>query len=299
MNFLVDRGLDLNALAPPQRRIAIARWDRPTTDYLMLKAPTPAKDLLVAASNWQPAALVARWIELGADVNEAAAQYGRTPLMNAVSSEAAGADSVKLLLDRGADPNARMTEGETPLDWAIYKGDRAKIQVLEQRGATKGNGPRRAEIAPPATGGIADPRISLSKSVAQLVSTASTFRERTNCISCHHNGLPAMVAAAARRKGIEVDERLDRKNIDDMLTHARRTATRIMLGDVMVGGEALTVGYTQLGLAAEGHPPDKATAMMTHWVLARQMPDGGWLGNGLNRPPLRRLSATPRWPPAG
>ena len=206
--------------------------------------------------------------------------------MNAVASEAEGADTVKLLLDRGADPNARMTEGETPLDWAIYKGDRAKIQVLEQHGATRGNGPRRAEIAPPAKGGIADPRISLSKSVAQLVSTASTFRERTNCISCHHNGLPAMVAAAARRKGIEVDERLDRRNIDDMLAHFKRMATRVMLGDVMVGGEALTVGYTQMGLAAEGHPPDKATAMMTHWVLARQMPDGSWLGNGLNRPPL-------------
>ncbi len=24
---------------------------------------------------------------------------------------------------------------------------------------------------------------------------------------------------------------------------------------------------------------------MTHWLLARQMPDGRWLGNGLNRPP--------------
>jgi ankyrin repeat protein len=287
VKFLVERGLDPNALTPGERRLAVARWDRPTTEYLISKAPTPAKDLLVSVANWQPAALVARWIELGADINAgAAAQYGRTPLMNAVSSEAADIDTVKLLLDRGADPNVRMTEGETSLDWAIYKGDRAKIQVLEQHGATRGNGPRRAEIAPPAAGGIADPRISLSKSVAQLVSTASTFRERTNCISCHHNGLPAMAAAAARRKGIEVDERLDRRNIDDMLTHARRTAARVMLGDVMVGGEALTVGYTQQGLAAEGHPSDKTTAMMTHWVLARQMPDGSWLGNGLNRPPL-------------
>ena len=26
--------------------------------------------------------------------------------------------------------------------------------------------------------------------------------------------------------------------------------------------------------------------MMTHWLMARQMPDGSWLGNGLNRPPL-------------
>jgi hypothetical protein len=40
-----------------------------------------------------------------------------------------------------------------------------------------------------------------------------------------------------------------------------------------------------MGLAAEGHPSDKITATMTHWLLARQMPDGSWLGNGLNRPP--------------
>ena len=51
-----------------------------------------------------------------------------------------------------------MTEGETSLDWAIYKGDRAKIAVLEQSRRERGNGPRREEIPPPATGGIADPR---------------------------------------------------------------------------------------------------------------------------------------------
>jgi hypothetical protein len=44
----------------------------------------------------------------------------------------------------------RTTEGESPLDWAIYSGDRAKIQVLSQHGAMRGNGPRRDEIPPPA-----------------------------------------------------------------------------------------------------------------------------------------------------
>ena len=58
--------------------------------------------------------------------------------MNAVTSEAEGADTLKLLLEKGADPNAEMTEGERPLDWAIYKGDKAKIQVLEQFGAMRG-----------------------------------------------------------------------------------------------------------------------------------------------------------------
>ena len=126
--------------------------------------------------------------------------------MNAVASEAEGADTVRLLLEHGADPNARMTEGETSLDWATYKGDRAKMQVLEQHGAMRGNGPRREAIAPPAPGGITDAKVSLTRSVAQLLPAASTFRDKTSCISCHHNGLPAMAAAAARRKGIAVNE---------------------------------------------------------------------------------------------
>ena len=205
--------------------------------------------------------------------------------MNAVTSEAEGADTVKLLLDRGADPNARTTEGETPLDWAIYKGDRAKIAVLEQHGATRGNGPRREEIPPPAKGGIADPRLSLTRSVARLLDVAPRFREQATCISCHHNAMPALAAATARRKGIEVDSVRARKNLDDILTFFKSNAPRMMLGDPAVGGEALTAGYAQMALAAEGHPLDKVTATMTHWLLARQMPDGRWLGNGLNRPP--------------
>ncbi len=286
VRFLVARGLDPAALGLAERRAGLARWDRPTAEYLLANAPSPAKEMLGAVATWQPAALVARWIDLGADINSAAPQYGRTPLMNAVASEAEGADTVKLLLDRGADPNARMAEGETSLDWATYKGDRAKVDVLERYGAMHGAGPRRDAIPPPPAGGLGDPRVSLTKSVAQLLPAASTFRDKTNCISCHHNGLPSMAAATARRKGIVIDETLARKTLDDQVSFFRRNTARVMSGDPAVGGEALTAGYTQLGMAAEGYPADTVTAIMTHWLMARQMPDGSWLGNGLNRPPL-------------
>jgi N-acyl-D-amino-acid deacylase len=95
-----------------------------------------------------------------------------------------------------------------------------------------------------------------------------------------------MAASAAKRKGIAIDEALHRKNLDDQITLFKRNAARVMSGDPAVGGEALTVGYTQLGLAAAGYPADTLTATMTHWLLARQMSDGSWLGNGVNRPPL-------------
>jgi ankyrin repeat protein len=286
VRFLVEKGLDPNALSPAARRAGFARYDRPTTDYLMSKGLSPTPDLLVTAATWQPADLVGRWIELGANVNASnAAQYGRTPLLTAVTSELGGADTLRLLIDRGADPNVRTTEGESPLDWALYKGDRAKIALLEQRGATRGNGPRQEEIPPPAKGGIADPRISLNRSVARLLDVAPSFREKATCISCHHNAMPAIAAAAARRKGIEIDQVRARRNLDDLFTFFKSAAPRMMLGDPAVGGEALTVGYAQRGLAAEGHPLDKVTATMTDWLIARQMPNGSWLGNGVNRPP--------------
>jgi N-acyl-D-amino-acid deacylase len=208
--------------------------------------------------------------------------------LTAAASEAGSAETLAVLLDHGADPNARTTEGESALDWAIYKNDRAKIAVLQAHGATRGNGPRQEALQAPAPGGIGDPRMSVTRSVAQLLAVAPHFREHTSCVSCHHNALPALAAGVARRKGIELDAASAdgrRKNLDDILTFFNANAPRMMLGDPAVGGEALTAGYAQIALAANDHPLDRATATMTHWILARQMPDGRWLGNGLNRPP--------------
>ncbi len=286
VRFLVERGLDVNTLSANARRVAFMRNDLPTTEYLMSKAPTPAQDLVGTAATWQPVNVVARWIELGGDVNVSVPlQYARTPIMNAAASEAEGAETLKLLLEKGADPNAEMTEGERPLDWALYKGDRAKIQILEQHGAMRGRGPRREEIPPPPGGNAVDSRTALTRSLARVMEVAPKFRDQAGCISCHHNAMPALAAAAARRKGIDVDESRARKNVEDIRTFFATAAPRMIGGDPAVGGEAITAGYSLLALRAAGHPLDTTTAVMAHWLMARQMPDGRWLGNGLNRPP--------------
>ena len=276
VRFLVEKGLDANALSVGARRVAFGRYDRPTVDFLMSKGLGSATDILVTAATWQPTATVARWIESGANVNASnPAQYGRTPLLTAVTSEAEGADTLKLLLDRGADPNARTTEGESPLDWAIYKGDRAKIELLEGRGreARQRSAPRRDRSA-------RERRHRRSARVADeergddSLDVAPRFREKATCISCHHNAMPALAAATARRKGIEIDETRARKNLDDILTFFKSNAPRMMLGDP--GGRRRSAHH---GLRADGARGGRTSARHRHRdddPLADRPPDAGW-----------------------
>ena len=45
-----------------------------------------------------------------------------------------------------------------------------------------------------------------------------------------------------------------------------------------------------MALAAERYPVDDVTAAIAHWILATQMSDGSWIGNGVNRPPIEYSS---------
>ena len=111
--------------------------------------------------------------------------------------------------------------------------------------------------------------------------------ERRACYTCHHNTLPASAAAEARTKGIAVNEELAQENLDDILAVLQRASPGMMQGQGGVpGGHAMTLGYGLMTLAAENYPLNKVTASAIHWALASQMPDGSWLGNGVNRPPM-------------
>lgn len=287
LRFLADRGLDPKEEIPVlPRRLMFARARPAAIEFAMARGVAVPGDVLLR-SNWQSPALLARWIEGGADPNARGGGYGVTPLLTVAASEVAGAESLRVLLEHGADPNVADAEGEKPLDWATYRDDRAKIALLEQHGATRGEGPRRAEI-PPAGAGVTDRSVSVGRSVSLLLKASPGAFEGRRCFTCHHNALPAEAAALARRKGLTVAEDLAAKNTQDILAVFTRAAGPIMQGQPtgVPGAVGLTVGYGLVALASEGHRPDKATAAMTHWLLATQMPDGSWLGNGVNRPPI-------------
>ncbi|HYF61781.1 MAG TPA: sigma-70 family RNA polymerase sigma factor [Herpetosiphonaceae bacterium] len=78
------------------------------------------------------AELAALLLQAGADVN-ARSNFGETPLHSAVSAN--HPEAAALLLSRGADPNAALPIGLTPLHWAVMRGYRPLIDALLAAGA--------------------------------------------------------------------------------------------------------------------------------------------------------------------
>jgi len=284
VRFLVEHGCDPNEPGYPgggnSRRFA--RHDLPIIDYLMSKGAKVEPGVLTFAATWHDPQLIEKWTGMGADLNARTGPYGRTALMTAAASEQAGPATLKLLLEKGADPNAEDSEGERPLDWARYRADPARIEVLQQFGAKPGKGPRQQTY--PAPEGIADPRTSVTRGVNLLLPAAPVIYQKRACVSCHSQALPAELTAVARRKGIAVNEEQAGINLKQILAFSKTAAEEALQGDEPAGNET-TVGYILAAFAADHYPLDKITAAYAHIASALQMPDGRWIGNGVSRPP--------------
>ncbi len=94
-------------------------------------APDGFFALGLAAFFKRPAAVRAL-LELGADAHLASRPAGFTPLHSAVADDAGAAakEIVKLLLDAGADPNARSATDGTPLHTAAFTGSVEIVRLL-------------------------------------------------------------------------------------------------------------------------------------------------------------------------
>ena len=208
-----------------------ARHYLPSIEYLQSKGLKMNPDVLPAAAHWHPPQLLEKWIAMGANVNARSAPYQRSALMTAAASEQSTPATLRLLLEKGADPNAEDTEGERPLDWAIYRADQGKIDVLRQFGAKPGKGPRQETYPGPEPGGIADARTSLSRAVSLLLPTAPVVFKQRGCVTCHSQSLVEHAAALARAKGVAVNEELAAQNLNQILSFLKTAAEAAMQGD--------------------------------------------------------------------
>jgi hypothetical protein len=201
--------------------------------------------------------------------------------MLAASSDAILADTVKSLIEHGADLDAKTPEGKTALDFARLRGATPVVDLLVKAGAKTGAAATASVAAPKPAGSV---QAALERSIPLLQKTDLIFMQKASCVSCHHNSLTAMTVATARKSGFTVDEQIARTQVKAIGAYLETWRERALQG-VGIPGEADTLGYILLGLAAENYPPDATTDAMTRFMLSRQWPDGRWRVFA-HRPPM-------------
>ena len=107
--------------------------------------------------------------------------------------------------------------GERPLDWAVYRSDQDKIDILEAYEVVRVTGPRQEVFPLPESGSIPVSTVAVARNVRLLLESSPPAYDQRGCFTCHNNTLPASAAAAAREKGVSVNEDLVEQAPDDIL----------------------------------------------------------------------------------
>ena len=107
-----------------------------------------------------------------------------------LASRTGAVDAMRVLIDRGANLNARDTErGTTPMMWAADQGHAAAVRLLIERGADLA-----ARSAPaargrgPALGKSSDPRTSVRRQVEAIIAEQKELPDLSQLRDAGDNG---------------------------------------------------------------------------------------------------------------
>ena len=226
--------------------------------------------LAVAAFQGYPSA-ARLLLEHGANPN-ARGQRDVTPLMMAAGATHPDPTIVRLLIDKGADITALDQAGRSALDWGLLQGESEVTRVLRAAETP-------ATSLPPPPAPVQTPRTTraaLTAAIARLQPISPVLYENRKCIACHHQPLPLIAMSLASARGIPVDR--------DAMAHPSRSIIDVWNSrrdDLMIGrevaGGANELTYGLLSLVEAGVPPNSATDAAVANLLAIQHVDGSWV----------------------
>jgi len=269
VKLLLARGADVNAQSAPV-------FEKVKNGDIGIGSLTP---LLLSVTSGSPE-VVRMLLDAGADINVRDVR-GMTPIMLAVATDHPNEKIVRMLLAKGAAMDAKSKAEETALDWALKFQNPAILPLI--RKASTGIEPAKHET-PTVTYVKRDAREATEKSVALLQKSTVTFFREGGCVSCHAQNVTSHTVAAARARGVRVDEAAAAEvskatrlrymaEADGFLARMDPPAAEILIDSMF-------------GLAAERVEPDRLMDSLMHNIVAQQHVDGYWQrGAGIMRPP--------------
>ncbi len=184
---------------------------------------------LLMASAFGPPEAVKTLLDAGARI-DAQDYRGFTALMLAAGTDRYDPRIVNLLLAHGADRSATNHGGETARDWANKFGDPEVIRALN-------GSPQDAAKPVQLSKEPADARAAITRSMQLLERTSDQFFHKSGCFACHEQPPAEFAAAAARAKGIPVDEKA---------SHDRQWQITLTMNPVQLEGAA-ALGGAEIG----------------------------------------------------
>jgi ankyrin repeat protein len=282
LRMLLARGADVKGAGPNPLVFSIVSRCSGCTDLFMGTAEKDELSLqaLLDSPPLNDTRAVNALIDHGANVN-AKDPDGNTLLMLVSACDDASADTVKRLIAGGADVNAKNPRGETALDFARGRGKTAVVDLLVETGAKDSGTQTAQQLDFKPAGSVRD---AIQRSIPLLQHTDVTFAQKSGCISCHNNTFTAVSVAGAREKRIPVNENIAQAQMKVYGTYIESWRERVLQG-VGIPGDADTMSYILVGMAAEHYPSDVATDAMVRFLKNHQRPDGSWIIFA-HRPPI-------------
>ena len=300
MSMLIDRGADVKSAGAAALVVAITMNCGKCVDLLVKQgldkdAYTPT---LLQTAMFADASTIRLMLDHGANVN-AMDPSGHTALMYAAVSDLLPVQTVKLLVERRADVNAKSQHGRSGdtglpiLDIANFHGNTPVTDLLIKAGAAGASRP----VTLPKPQRADTIQAAIQRSLPLIQRADAQFTAKSGCISCHNNSLAAMAVGSARESGFRVDEPVSARQVRTNATYLeqhRQTLYQAFFAGQVGDGAALAdsfapgvLAYVLVGLEAERYKSDLNTDAVAMYLKSRQMPDGHWEGpTALDRPPL-------------
>ena len=215
------------------------------------------------------------------------------PIVLASYSEYGDTSIARSLMGRGVDVNATNELGESAVTWARRRANAQLVDLLRSGGARVGEDRDKEKEVPwrrIALDSENPSRLlsdSIRRSLSLLQRSSDAFlRNRSYCVSCHHQNLPSVALGWARDRGFAIDENSVQVMIDRQVEEWRGGIDAAYEMENPVGTFVpRLLGWGLLGFSALGYPPDELTDAMVWYLTETQRPEGHWV-SGISRPPM-------------